>query len=58
MLGRFAGIVVLLITLQPLEAEVLTFYNALFAITQEEDYVAWANRTSGVYRFVRPFGPF
>ena len=52
--------VVLAISLIPqsLPAEVLTFYDALFEITNEEDYVAWANRTSGVYRFVRPFGPF
>ena len=44
----------ILIAVQSLEAEVLTFYSALFEISHEEDYVSWANRTSGVYRFVRP----
>jgi len=44
----------ILIAAQSLEAEALTFYRALFQITREEDYVAWVNRTSGVYRFVRP----
>ena len=48
----------ILIAAQSLEAEVLTFYSALLQITHEEDYVTWVNRTSGVYRFVRPFGPF
>ena len=59
MLGRYV-IAILAITLIPqyIFAEVLTFYDALFEITQEEDYVGWANRTSGVYRFVHPFGPF
>ena len=59
MLCRYviAALAVLIVP-QSLSAEILTFYSALFQITHEEDYVTWANRTSGVYRFVRPFGPF
>ena len=59
MFGRSVSVVlVILVIPQSIFAEVLTFYDALFEITQEEDYVGWANRTSGVYRFVHPFGPF
>ena len=59
MFGRYMSVVLAMSLIpQSLSAEVLTFYDVLFGITHEEDYVAWANRTSGVYRFMRPFGPF